>query len=240
MGANIRKEIKMIDTYGKPSDVIEIDSYEATLENAVAWAKARGINEMEYSRTGLQYNVATERLEGAEATVKLVKAYGEDNEEGVIESLFELVDSIVDACIFVLVDTCKIGWVPSELGISMVDRMELPARSAILDPASSAWFYKSSPYLYYVLTCRELIVLGFDPDLCFTEAFKEISTRRGKYNKATNKWHKEPVSLADEYKADYSKCVYELDKELIDTIHKLNGFRTNQDSVNDFKDLISL
>ena len=229
----------MIDSYGHPDDVTEINSYEDTVINAVKWAKARGIDEMEFNLGALQYNVSTERLEGAEAVVELVKVATKDDtdSEDVLPHLYDYIDSIVDACIFVLVDTCKKGWIPSELTQAKVDTMKLPHRQAVLDPVSPMWFYQNSPYLYYVCTCRELVTLGFSPDDCFTEAFKEISTRRGRYNKETNKWQKEPIPVDKEYKADYSICTFEPTDELVDVISVFNGFKSPSE---DFEDTLRI
>lgn len=193
--------------YNSPEDVIPITSYATFLKNAELWTKARNLHKAEFDRVELAYNVSTEILEGAQAMttfVNLIKREG--TIEQIAEEMYAYLDSIADALIFVAVDSFKRGF-PTDNTVEIdKTRISLPNPEAVLNPMMSTWFFEDNVNLYFLLTCQQIVQLEYSPFCIFTEVFKEISTRRGKYDKEIGKWVKEPTDPLTSYKADFSKC----------------------------------
>ena len=59
-----------------------------------------------------------------------------------------------------------------------------------------------------IVSYRELVNMGFDPDKCMNETLKEISSRIGSYSDKSKKWEKSktPEAKALWYTADFSDC----------------------------------
>ena len=196
-----------IDNYGKPNDVIEVTGYPMALENAKRWMQARELDEATYRKDELLYNVATESEESATAFVKWTKYTKDagafyDPLEG--REIYDgVVDGLLDALVFVMVDSYKKGFSPNDR-LMAVHADEFV--SDIVDPKSASWFLFNSVHAYYQATMSALQngVIPIDGDKALTEVFKELSTRRGSYSKAEGKWIKEPSTKT--YKANFSKA----------------------------------
>jgi len=214
----------------KPEDVVVIESYEDFLTNAHNWMKSRNLDKVKFDANELKYNVATEYLEGAEAIVKasLLVKMGREGQE-VVDCFNSYIDSLADSLVFVVVDSFKEGFPSTDLTKDYIDTIELPEVEAIINPIHESWLFMDSTYLYFTMTSRAILRLGYSPFMVFTEVFKEISTRRGSYSEAEGKWIKKKIDPSLAYTADFnSSIIHEDNEEFIELKARLLGFGVSQ------------
>jgi len=81
-----------------------------------------------------------------------------------------------------------------------------------------------------VFKVNEMYHLGYDPEKCLGEIYKEINSRTGTMVNGKFKKDKSPEAKAKWYKADFSKCKYEEPvKESVTTQHP-NGLLENDEA----------
>lgn len=174
------------------------------------WSEERGLNNQAPDRNGFCAFIAEEIGEAVVAGTK-----------SIVE---EYIDACCDIVVFAIGDMYKRGFKVSEvLGDSDVNEI---LQESLYESKTDNYIFEMNYLLYeflesttpeqeqevmknmFIISGREVSMLGYDFSKCMDEVMKEINSRVGSYNPEVKKWLKDksPEAQANWYKADFSKC----------------------------------